>query len=124
MFENKNSCLSAATVLGQTYLSWLLAGILAGMLRPSLFGTIGAGLSLTLGLPRLTCIIIAVVFSWIAHVKQDYHCALYAGIAYIAVIIFNPFKIFMVLIQMILCFVAHSQMKKASMAEFIEQVKG
>lgn len=74
--------------------------------------SIGSGIATLLVTPHMVLTGIAVIFNWVGYFLNAKWAALTAGILYaVAMVLFIMYFMF-VIVEMILCFVAYSKMKK------------
>lgn len=110
----KNKLLCIGFVIGLLYLVYSFVYWGSATDTQDAGEAIGAGIAMVLVFPHLVCTLIAVIFNglgWLLH-KRGF--ALTAGILYAVAIALFPMYFFFVLIEMILCFIGFSQLKKAS----------
>ena len=109
----KSKLLLISGIIGTLYLVYLIVYFAGGITSASDGAeVVGAGLATAIVMPHLICVGIAVIFNWLGWAIKARWAALVAGIMY-AVSILCMFVYFMfVIVEMILCFVAFSKMKK------------
>ena len=113
----RSKLLLISGILSTAYLFYILNYFIGGMLSSSGMESISAGLASALVMPHTLLVGLGVLFNWIGWIMKLRWAALVSGILYavsiLLMFIYGPF----VIIQMILCFVAFSKMKKGSLSQ-------
>lgn len=109
----RSKLLLVSGIIGLVYLIYLIyyftnINVTSGSASESL----GSGIATLMVTPHMVLTAIAVIFNWIGFFLNAKWAALTAGILYaVAMVLFIMYFMF-VIIEMILCFVAYSKMKK------------
>lgn len=108
-----NTLLLILSIIGNIYAGILLCDLINKLTTAenNLYG-LGQILGTMITAPQVILTIIGVIFSWIGVSNGMSRNALVAGILYSVSVVFRITELLFVLPQMILCFVAYSQMSK------------
>ncbi len=108
----KSKLLLISGIIGTLYLIYLIYYFADANVSSSGSEAIGAGIATMLVAPHAVLAGIALVFNWLGFFLNVKWAALVAGILYaVAMVLFIMYFMF-VIVEMILCFIAYSKMKK------------
>lgn len=115
--KKRNALLLVAAILGSAYLIYLVSYMAgAPVITGNSAADAGTAIAMMMIMPHAALTGLAVIFNWIGWGLNKRWAALTAGILY-AVAIVMMFMYFMfVVVEMILCFVAFTQMGKETAA--------
>ena len=110
----KRSKLLVSGIIGSVYLVGLLVSYVVGMNSSSVFTVIGTFIWSLFIINHAILVGAAVAFNWVGFVRSARWAVLTAGILYSVSLIFKMGNFLFVVPELVLCFVAFSEMKKDS----------
>lgn len=114
----RSKLLLISGILSTAYLMYILSYFFGGIFSSSNeVEAVSMGLASILVMPHMLFVGLGVLFNWIGWSMRKRWAALVSGILYTVSIFFMIIYIPFVIIQVILCFIAFSKMKKLSTDE-------
>ena len=110
----RSKLLLVSGIIGALYVIYLISYFGDAVGSSEGMEAVSAGIATVLVMPHAVLVGIAVIFNWVGFALSARWGALTAGILYAVSMLLMPIYFMFVLIEMILCFVAFSKMKKAS----------
>lgn len=109
----RSKLLLISAIIGSIYTIYIISHFAGAVSGSSGAEQAGAGLATLLVMPHMAFVFLAVVFNWLGFIFKLRWGALVAGILYaVSMVMFFMYFMF-VIVEMILCFVAYSKMKKS-----------
>lgn len=109
--KKKNKLLLISGALGLAYVVYLIVYIM-GISTVNSSEALGKGIAVTIIMPHLVCVVLAVIFNFLGFINSHRGFTLTGAIVYaVSIALFIPYFMF-VIVQMILSFVGFSQLKK------------